>query len=238
MTWTTPPASFRIEPDEVHVWRARLDAPGALAAGRALLSADERRRAERFRFPLHRARWTAARGILRRILAGYVGADPAALRFTYGERGKPRLEAGPGPEAPSFNLAHAGDLALLAVARGRAVGVDVEGIRRDAPIAALVRRWFAPAEAEALLAMGAAERRAAFFAAWTRKEAVVKARGAALPGALRGFAVPVDPAATVARVEGPAIGRWTLAALDPGPGFAAALAYEGRARTRRFRWPG
>ena len=37
-----------------------------------LLSAEERRRAERFRFDRHRARWIQARAHSRRVLGGYL----------------------------------------------------------------------------------------------------------------------------------------------------------------------
>ncbi|HEY6508436.1 MAG TPA: 4'-phosphopantetheinyl transferase superfamily protein, partial [Vicinamibacterales bacterium] len=77
----------------------------------------------------------------------------------------------------------------------------------------------------------------AFFNAWTRKEAYIKARGDGLRR-LADFDVSVWPSEPVRlrRVqdepEEPA--RWVLTALTPVPGFAAAVCVEEPA-TRRLR---
>ena len=60
---------------------------------------------------------------------------------------------------------------------------------------AIARRFFAPAEREALRAIEAERRDAAFFACWTRKEAFIKATGEGLRRDLASITVPVDPAA-------------------------------------------
>ncbi len=83
---------------EARIWTADLE-PGAAAIDRfvPLLSADERERAERFHFRRDAMRWIAARAVLREILGGCLGADPRALTFTYGDKGKPALAAPAGP---------------------------------------------------------------------------------------------------------------------------------------------
>src|SRR5438477_4865336 len=121
--WQPPPGELRLGPHEVHVWRATL-APAAeqLAAFAALLPEDERRQAERFRFPELRRRYVALRAIQRNLLGAYLGEPPGRLRFRQGPFGKPYLE---GPAGLQFNAAHSEALALLAFARGREVGVDL-----------------------------------------------------------------------------------------------------------------
>src|SRR5207245_1169665 len=119
-------------PDEAHVWWIGLDLPAAEREPLAeTLSADERDRARSFRLPRDRERFVAARGWLRRVLGSYGGRPPADLVFGYGPRGKPAL-AGEGVDGFRFNLAHASGHALLAVARGRELGVDLEGLGRAA----------------------------------------------------------------------------------------------------------
>jgi len=71
---------------QLHVLRAT---PEAAAEGEPLLSDDERARAARFATPILRARYTAFRGGLRRLLAAQLSADPARLRFVYGPQGRP-----------------------------------------------------------------------------------------------------------------------------------------------------
>jgi phosphopantetheinyl transferase len=56
-----------------------------------------------------------------------VNERPDRLTFTAGPHGKPSLTDRAGPvESVRFNLAHSDDSALIAVARDREVGVDVE----------------------------------------------------------------------------------------------------------------
>lgn len=135
----------------VDIWLARLDTghwPGA-----AGLPAAERTRAARLLREEARRRWVAARWALREVLARYLEADPATIELRLGERGKPGLAD---PAAPlRFNLSHSGGLALVAVAEGREVGVDIERLGR---------------------------RPAGFYAEWTRREAVAKCHGTGLGG--------------------------------------------------------
>jgi 4'-phosphopantetheinyl transferase len=138
------------------------------------LSEDEVSRANRFRFEGDRIRWIRARSSLRRILAGYAGGDPAALVFRYGEHGKPALLAATPIE---FNLSHAGDWAMVAVARSVPVGVDIERIRENVDMPTLLRRL-----GETDLPQVEAE----LYQAWTRREARTKAEGVAL------FTKPAD----------------------------------------------
>lgn len=228
-----------LRPDEVHVWRVVLDrVDEALHRDRGILSPDERRRADRYRFPVHARRFAAGRASLRRILAAYLETDPREIVFAYGPDGKPRLaDAG---ETLRFNLAHSADVALVAVARRREVGVDLERVRRGVAHRRLAERFFSPNEVAALEAFPTPFLEAAFFATWARKEAYVKARGEGLARWLRRFAVSVEPSAERPSLAVPGhpgeAERWTLHTIDAGPGFAAAIAIEGEARPRTLVW--
>ena len=215
-----------IQRDEAHVWRARLDVPeDELDALAAALADDERARAERRVFPHHRRRALASRGLLRAVLAAYLECSPAEVPLAVGPHGKPRLAAGD----LELNLAHADDLALVAVARGRPVGVDLERIDRRIEIDAIAERFFAPGERAALAALPEGYRAATFFEIWTRKEAYLKARGDGLNADLAAFAVSpgpaprLDPIGDAADADG-----WTLHGLEPAPGFVGALCVRGR----------
>jgi 4'-phosphopantetheinyl transferase len=196
------------------------------------LSPDEQARAARFAFAPLRQRFTAGRAVLRWLLGAYLGIDPATLTFSYGERGKPALEPGPWPHDLAFNLAHSDDVALFALARGGRVGVDVERIRGDVADAQLAERYFSKREAAELAALSSDQRERAFFQAWTRKEAYLKATGEGLAMPLDQFEVSMDPRAPAAllSINGSAsqAARWSLHALHPAPDYAAALVVEGR----------
>ena len=144
-----------------------------------LLSAQERERWRAYVQADDRLRFLTGAALLRRAAAGCLSVSPAQLvvdrtcRGCGAQHGKPRL-----PEHPEFDVsvAHAGDQVAVALAHGARIGVDVERIR-DVEVEELARSAFAPGEAAALAALPAAERVAAFFALWTRKESIVKALG-------------------------------------------------------------
>lgn len=218
--------------DEVHLYWLRLDGR-ASAGGLGRLSGLERRRAAAIPSPVRRARFVAARAGLRAVLARYLGCAAADVALAASPHGKPYL---PRARALRFNLAHSRNRAVLAVSGNRAVGVDLERVRADVDCGALVDAFFAPAEAAAWRALPARLRRRAFFAGWTRKEAVIKALGARAALALHAFEVELDPrrAPAVLRADGPARGARALRLAVPAAPrhFVAVLATAGKARVR------
>jgi 4'-phosphopantetheinyl transferase len=239
----TPPRSPRLSADEVHVWRASLmRCEEKMVTLLRSLSEDELRRAYRFRFPRDRARFIAARGILREILGRYLHTPPERVRFGYNAYGKPELLDAEERERLCFNLSHAGRVALFAFATGRKVGVDVETLRDDVACAEVAAEFFSRREVEALTALPAHARTRAFYNCWTRKEAYIKARGMGLSLPLACFDVslaPGEPAALLAtRGTEPEAALWSLREIDVGATHVAAVAVEGGCRRlRRWLWP-
>ena len=236
--WTAAPAHCALLCDDVHVWRAGLDhEPECIERLAALLSDDERARAERFHFERDRSRFIAGRATLRAILGRYIACDPAALTFGYGARGKPFLSV-PGASNVRFNVSHAGALALYAVARGRELGVDVEKIDRRVDMG-VAERFFSPHERRVLRSLAPARAAEAFFAIWTRKEAYIKGKGEGLSLRLDAFDVSAgEPPAILRSDDDPQDAqRWRLVDLGPLREYAAALAVEnGGCRVARWQW--
>ncbi|MEO5579860.1 MAG: 4'-phosphopantetheinyl transferase superfamily protein [Gemmatimonadaceae bacterium] len=217
-----------LRPNEVHVWRVLRDVRESVGAGLwEMLSPDERGDAGRFRLAVERRRFVAARGVLRTLLGAYAGMAPGTLRFQYGPAGKPSLACGAGAAAPpDFNVAHSGPLALIAVARNRALGVDLEEMLPLMEADALADRFFSAAEKVALRALPAERRLRGFYSCWTRKEAFIKATGEGLSRRLDSFDVSVGQHAALERVvDDPAeASRWSLRDIPIGAGYAATLA--------------
>lgn len=178
----------------------------------------------RFHFAKHRAQFAACHIAVRRILSGYLGADPASLRFTANRYGKPALEA---PAASlQFNLSHCASAALFAVGDGTPLGVDIEEVR---PIEAEVAEaHFSAAELNDLRRLEGDEWLGGFYRCWTRKEAILKAEGVGLNVELAAFDVtlaPGTPAALLAwRPSARLSTSWSLHDVSPAPGLVAALA--------------
>jgi 4'-phosphopantetheinyl transferase len=212
--------------EEIHVWHGPLQPSHAEVAHLAqCLSLDELERAERFRFEKNRNEFIFARGLLRTLLGCYLGSSPADLRFAYSPHGKPGLS---GKNTLDFNLSHTDGMMVLAFARHRKIGVDIEKVRRDFKVEEIAERFFSVAERLALREIPEPERYAAFFRCWTRKEAYIKARGEGLSHPLHQFDVSLEPAQAAAllgtRPDAAETKRWSLWDLAILPDYAAALA--------------
>jgi len=230
--WDAAPRALPWPRAEVHVWRTVLGWPDEAAADfERSLSDDERQRMNRFRFAEDRRRYLVGRGLLRRLLGRYLNLEPHRLRFDYTPQGKPFLAGDSAQRSLQFNVSHSGELLLIGVTDGRALGVDVELIRSDIEAEAIAVRFFSPREREALAQLPAASQVDAFFDCWTRKEAYIKAKGDGLSLPLDQFDVAFMPGETArllaTRPDPAEAQRWSLAALDVAHGYKAALAGSG-----------
>ena len=223
----------------VDLWIASISSHGdehTLSRCRSILAADEIARAERFRREDDRRRFVLTRGWLRSLLGGYLAQPPERVPLTTRcvcgrpgctpSRQKPEIAAPDGAQAPlRFNVSHSGDVALLAFSLGREVGVDVERLE-DRDWRALAEVALAPRDARYILDLTADRGRRAFFDAWARKEALLKASGHGLvlrSTDLDGLAGESSPPPV--RAWG---STWYLTDLPGLPGgYAAALALEG-----------
>lgn len=207
----------------VEVWVAPLVVPHDVQAGLvASLNPAERARAERYRHPDHARRFALARGWLRHVLADACATAPADVPLGDGP-GKPRLAGA--PEGPCFNVAHAGDLALIAVAE-REVGVDVEHVDRGPAGLEATALACTPSEIVALDRLPVEQRGPAFLRLWTAKEAYLKAVGVGLAVAPSGVEIGTPDASGLTPVGGDS--GWTVRHIVPAPGYVGAVAAEGR----------
>lgn len=214
----------------IHVWTGSL----ALDAARideccAILAGDERARADRVQVSQARRRFIVARVLLRRLLSRYLQTDPASIAIAYGPHGKPRVANESGIH---FNLSHAEDSVVVAIALQREVGIDIEAVSRNVDVDGVAEQAFSPVELHALASLSAPARRDAFYRTWVRKEAYLKARGDGFSRSTRSFSVSPLPLADDAllgddaRPEAPL--AWRVAELPAPVGFRAALAAQGR----------
>lgn len=213
---------------KVHVSHVRLSTP----ARAELLSDDERLRAERFRIDRDRERFIACRAALREILGGYLGLSPAAVVFSYGPHGKPYVAE----SEFRFNLSHSGDDALIAVAQGRQVGIDLE--RRDARlnIEQLAASFLTAGERAFVESPPNGKRMEAFLSCWTRKEAWAKAIGTGIAENPARFDVSESLKRAKHELRDPNDGSvWTIVELDlPGKSIGA-LAVQGEGISVSYR---
>ncbi len=190
----------------------------------ALLSPEEAERYGRFGHERTRREFLLARGLTRTVLASYTGMAPSELRFQADAFGKPTLCAPAGNPPLHFNISHSHGVIVCAATLGRQVGIDVEDAGRRLEYLDLAERYFAPAEVAHLHGLPEGDRRAAFFAIWTLKEAFVKAIGQGLSFALDSFAFELD-GDRLLRFRPPAAlpGRWQFFQFEPTAQHRGAL---------------
>ena len=213
--------------EEIHIWYANLSTIAFdEEAFCKLLSTDEIGRMQRFHFQGDRRNFLFCRGMLRILLASYLGASPAELLFAYSGHGKPSLATSLG--TVEFNLSHSNGNLLLAITQRRKIGVDIECLTRDVNVLEISQRFFSPTESGAIENLPPAARHRAFFSCWTRKEAFVKALGEGLSCPLDSFDVSIMPdEESVGLVTRSGIqGQWVLHSFNQWRDCAAAIAVE------------
>jgi 4'-phosphopantetheinyl transferase len=218
--WSLPGGTPELCAREVHVWSASLDLDAfELEQMRAVLSRDELLRSERSPLIAERNRFAAGRGLLRQVLSQYIATDPADIQFAYGQAGKPYLIEN--PHDIRFNISHSGDVALIALAQGREVGVDIETICDMSEMEDIAARFFSDDARTEYASAECSNRRQVFFKCWTEKEAVSKCTGQG-----------------IADEQPLIVDDITIIPLAPALGYAASLAISGPAlKLRTWRWP-
>lgn len=236
--WLTPPESLRLGQGEVHVWRGIVDIPSSrLQVYWKTLSQEEQQRAHRLRFPLHRRRWVAARGMLRLLLGRYLDLSSQELEFGTGPHGKPFVQH---PTTPTlfFNISHSQKIALFAFSQESEVGIDVEGSRPHLNHEDIAKRILNAQEQEWLQSLPASKKKSAFLTCWTRKEAFTKAHGIGLTFPLQDITVtflPHQPPGVV-KVADSSLNhhQWTMYDITPRLRYAGALVVAGHPRSIHY----
>jgi 4'-phosphopantetheinyl transferase len=188
------------------------DRADAVARAETLLTAAEVARARRGTPDVHRRR-VLLRAAARAALGAVLGIDPREVPLATSPAGRPYL---PGWPDVDVNCSASAGLGLVAIAQDQRVGVDLERVVPWSP-SVLDEGWLAGEERTAMESLPLAARAEASARAWTRKEAVLKARGTGLLD---------DPSAVVTPVGRPAgvLEGWALCDLPVPRGWLASLA--------------
>lgn len=185
------PPPDKLEHNGIHLWLTDFNqSSDHIQVLQSILSPAEQKRLNSFN--LKRAHeFIIGRGVLRQILGHYLNVSPANLEFDYLKRGKPFL-LNHNHLGLQFNLTHSHDKIIYAIARERAIGVDVEKVRVIPNINQLATRFFSETETEFLQSFPIHEQTIIFLIYWTCKEAFVKACGEGLAFPIRDVELTMD----------------------------------------------
>ena len=217
---------------EVDLWWVRVPlGTDVVPDSSSVLTDHERERLGRFKDISSRLRYLTGRVALRRLLATYLGEDPSGIPIVLGPSGKPSL-GDVGSSELTFNLSHSGEWVLLAFGSGAPVGVDVESVAGFPRLEEVAARVLTADELAELQALPEGARIEAFFRAWTRKEALLKALGTGLGGATAdlptglGTAGPSGSSEVVVRPLDQHR-DWSVTGVEAPDGYCAAVAKAG-----------
>jgi 4'-phosphopantetheinyl transferase len=198
---------------------------------RSVLSRDELAHAARYRFARDRSAFVTTRAAVRRCLASELDVDPREVPIVREPAGRLRLSDDAPATDIDFNVSHSGALAAVALTSGRRVGIDVEERRADRDLRGLVSDVMGVAERAMLGALDDAEFLRAFYACWTRKEAIVKATGLGLGHRLNTIDIPTLPPGGVVHLPSMdasrAVRTWTVRTMELPGDFTLSVALAG-----------
>lgn len=170
-TWGSPILPLALKKENVHIWRTRLIQHDKLKYLTSLLSAEEQVRANCYRFQWDRNVFTVCRGLLRKILALYIGCEANEIVFRYGPYGKPYLAPCHDELGIQFILSHSYDFAVFAITCDRKIGIDLEYVRNICGFEKIAETTLTARENRILNSLPHGERIKTFFDFWTRYEA-------------------------------------------------------------------
>ncbi|MHB1252252.1 MAG: 4'-phosphopantetheinyl transferase family protein [Acidimicrobiales bacterium] len=157
-----------------------------------LLDPDEEQRVARLAHPLERSRATVRLARRRQVLADIFSLEPDQVDARPRANGQPRAVSSTG-ESLFISSSHCEDVGLIAVARDRKVGVDVEAAH-ELPEPDQFAQWVAAVEElHEINELAVTDRAAACLRLWTRKEAYSKATGEGIGDGMHRVRVPLDP---------------------------------------------
>jgi phosphopantetheinyl transferase len=144
------------------------------------VTAPDHRDSQRFsRNGRRHAQFLAGRALARRMLKGLTG-EGAAWVFGQDLKGRPIIHDNAQRQGPEISISHSGDWVACAIASARRIGVDLEQARPGRRYREIAASYFSEVEIKAIDAEG----ETAFLSAWTLREAVAKAEGTGLTGAM------------------------------------------------------
>ena len=142
--------------------------------------------AHRFKQSMDRARCIGAGLLLSYAVRCYDEKQNIPQKVKRNAAGKPWLPNMPGFH---FNISHSGKWAICA-AGNRALGVDIEQVRRDKH--GVVNRFFSPSEQEYLQSFAEEQQGSGFIELWVLRESYAKATGLGLRLPMRQFSIQMN----------------------------------------------
>lgn len=230
--WEKTSPQLEFSKDYIDIWLIDLaEEENDIFNHQRYLSPDELTRASKYLSGKKSREFIITRSSLRNIIGYVLKTDPRQVGIAYTSSGMPLLDQSWSHTDITFNVSHSHDLAIIGVSVNNIIGIDIEKIRDNIEFEKLTRRFFSQSEHQEIMKFKDTSRLDAFFATWTRKEALVKATGTGIAYGLDKFDVSVDPDKPAellnSRWQTECQSNWSLLNIDTQPNYKACLAVAG-----------
>ncbi len=235
---------------DIHIWVIKVDTctPASSNAGdsqdsflESFLPKSEKEESLHYGNNLEgKMRFLVRRAARRSILQKYTGIPAKELLIQQDSgSGRPTLNRAQNDREICFSSTSSESLAVIAVARGQSLGVDIEKMKAlpDEEIMRLLFNFFSKAEYAQIQCSDSPDlRQEQFFKLWTLKEAWLKATGQGLAQSLDSFSISLGNPPTLVGVpedERLHTSAWGFTTFVPGNSYTGAIAFEATPYSRR-----
>lgn len=144
-----------------------------------LLSLNEKSSSTRFATFELQSQFLKTRIFARKVLSLYARSNPENIRFKIGKYGKPYLDIENLAQEKKifFNISHTASISTLAVSFEGEIGIDIEEKRNRKVEESLWNSVCSISEIAYLKSISSNYQEEEFLKIWTRKEAILKAKG-------------------------------------------------------------
>ena len=157
---------------EIQLWKVRSSNDAKLDAARNLLSRDDQIRASHIRSAHKRRQFLLGRFALKQSLEELNEPLAEPIRVDIGANGKPLLQDQSNPIR--FNLSHADTVSVLALAKQRELGIDIEKTVARKDLLEAASMVFSDKEMAGLMTCSQQAQTNMFYRIWCHKEALIK----------------------------------------------------------------
>lgn len=216
----------------IHIWHTTLERhTEKYKLFQSWLSPEEKIRAKKLAIP-YQQNFVISRGVLRDLLAYYSEQFPQKLKLTYSVSGKPLLTNVKNPL--EFNLSHSKNSWACVFSIDTPVGIDIEYVKPRMHLDKIAYRFLPADEYDRLQLLRGKKKLNAFFNAWVKNEALVKAMGNTLQThPYSRYTLSLDPLLNplVCIKKGGITPLYTITHLSLYPDFATAVAVKGNEKS-------
>lgn len=234
---------FKNLDSEIHVWWSMLDQhQNNINKYYKILSQQEQKKVNKFRFQLLRDRQIVSRGILKQLISKYISTDLEEIEFTYNKYGKPLLCRKLDESNLYFSISHSEYLGMFAFAKGNSIGVDVEKIQElFINLEDVIKLCFSDFEKSWFTDVSAKMKNEVFYKVWTAKEAFIKAMGIGLSFPLTNinYKLNSDNDLSFHSMSNYCkyMRKWEIVTFNPQSNFIASLVMESNGlKLKQFCW--